>query len=570
VSFHDFSTGRETGRLIRAKDWSTTSLGPRAAWPRSLTNSLSMILELPTAAILFWGPDQVQLYNDGYAVIMGPRHPRHLGSTFRACWPEAYDAIIPWMQRVLEKGETVEVNQTLVPLTRHGFTEEAYFTFSFSPMRDDEGKIAGILQLVTEVTSAVLGERRTRSLHELSSQTANARTLTGAASLAVDVLCKENADVPFCLLYLSDPEAKGRLIASASAGLADGFAPFPVEVNAGREDSPVLPELSRAARERTVVPFELEVGRVDRLVQSPDARSRTVVALPILASEAQNAADVLLVGINPRLAFDAPYRAFLELVAAQVANLLGTARANDEERRRAAAIDRAKTELEQANRELEAFSYSVSHDLRAPLRAIDGFSKLLLEEHGASLTEGASDYLARVRSATQRMSTLIDDLLRLSRITRAQLERRKVDLSGLARAILEMLRTREPARSVEVSIADALAVDADPQLTKVLLENLLENAWKFTSKRADARILFGVEAGPELVFFVRDNGAGFDMRYANKLFAPFQRLHKVSEFEGTGIGLATVHRIVMRHGGRIWATSELGQGTTVFFTLGGA
>jgi signal transduction histidine kinase len=563
VSFHDYSTGRETGHLIRAKDWTATSLGPRASWPRSLTNSLSMILQLPTAAILFWGPDQVQLYNDGYAVIMGPRHPRHLGSTFRECWPEAYDAIFPWMRRVLEKGETVAVNRTLVPLTRHGFTEEAYFTFSFSPLRDDDGKIAGVLQLVTEVTDVVLGERRTRSLHELSNQTAHARTIEGAAKLAVDALGKEAADVPFCLLYLSDPENRDRLIASASAGLAGDFAPFPAEVDARLGGSSVPPELLRAARERTVVAFELDARWADRLAGPPGERPRTAVALPI-AADAQSAAGVLLVGINPRLVLDGPYRGFLQLVAAQVANLLGTARALARLRREWA------NELEQANRELEAFSYSVSHDLRAPLRAIDGFSKLLLEEYGPSLTEGASEYLARVRTATQRMSTLIDDLLHLSRITRAQLERRKVDLSGIARAVLDTLRTRDPARAVEVSVADGLAAEADPQLTKVLLENLLENAWKFTSKRRDARILFGVEGGPEPVFFVRDNGAGFDMRYASKLFAPFQRLHKVSEFEGTGIGLATVHRIVTRHGGRIWATSEIEKGATFFFTLGGA
>ena len=152
VAFHDYSSGGALGALIRDKDWSTTRLGAAESWPRSLKNYLSMILELPTAAIVFWGPELVQLYNDGYAVIMGPRHPEHLGSTFEECWPEAYPTIAPWMQRVLSNGETVEVVRTLVPLTRFGFTEEAYFTFSFSPLRDDEGKIAGILQLVTEVT----------------------------------------------------------------------------------------------------------------------------------------------------------------------------------------------------------------------------------------------------------------------------------------------------------------------------------------------------------------------------------------------------------------------------------
>ena len=205
VSFHDLSAGGQVGALIREKDWSATSLGLFSSWPRSLRNYVSMIFELPTAAIIFWGPDQIQLYNDGYSVIMGPRHPKHLGSTFRQCWPEAYDSIYPWMQRVLEKGETVEVNRTLVPLTRFGFTEESYFTFSFSPLRDDAGKIAGILQLVTEVTGELLAERRATALRELSHQTADAKTSTDALRLAAAVLSKYTADLPFCLFYVVTP-----------------------------------------------------------------------------------------------------------------------------------------------------------------------------------------------------------------------------------------------------------------------------------------------------------------------------------------------------------------------------
>jgi PAS fold len=207
VSFSDLSAGGETGRLIRDKDWAATALGPRESWPRSLRNHLSMIFELPTAAIIFWGPTQVQLYNDGYSVIMGPRHPQYLGATFRECWPEAFETIHPWMRRVLENGETVAVNRTLVPLARFGFTEEAYFTFSFSPLRDDEGRIAGILQIVTEVTDAVLLERRTAVLHRLSIQTARAVTTDDALRLAADVLL-EQADLPFSIVYLADQDKK--------------------------------------------------------------------------------------------------------------------------------------------------------------------------------------------------------------------------------------------------------------------------------------------------------------------------------------------------------------------------
>src|SRR4051812_22086380 len=167
VFFNAPSVDGELSRLIRERDWSGSALGARETWPRSLHNYLSMILELPTAAIIFWGPDQIQLYNDGYAVIMGPRHPRYLAAPYRECWPDTYPLIYPWMQKVLTTGEVIRVDRTHIPVTRYGFTEEAYFSFTFSPLRDDHGRIAGILQPVVEVTSTVLSERRADTLRAL-------------------------------------------------------------------------------------------------------------------------------------------------------------------------------------------------------------------------------------------------------------------------------------------------------------------------------------------------------------------------------------------------------------------
>jgi light-regulated signal transduction histidine kinase (bacteriophytochrome) len=224
----------------------------------------------------------------------------------------------------------------------------------------------------------------------------------------------------------------------------------------------------------------------------------------------------------------------------------------------------ATLELQAANRELEAFAYSVSHDLRAPLRSIDGFSKALIEDYGDKLDSQAHEYLNRVRASTQHMGRLIDDLLKLSRITRSELVRETVDLSGLARAIAGDLARSDPERIVRVAIADDLVANGDRRLLRVLLENLLNNAWKFTKKKNLAEIEF---AEHNQVYFVRDNGAGFDMTYAGKLFGAFQRLHSAADYPGTGIGLATVKRIVDRHGGRIWAESAVDQGATFFFTL---
>jgi PAS domain S-box-containing protein len=235
-----------------------------------------------------------------------------------------------------------------------------------------------------------------------------------------------------------------------------------------------------------------------------------------------------------------------------------------------AELARRAQELESLNRELEAFSYSVSHDLRAPLRSIDGFSQALIEDCGPRLDEQGRSHLQRVRAATQRMAGLIDDLLELSRLSRAELERQPVDLSSLAVEVAAELRAAEPRRTAAVVIAPGLTGQGDPRLLRLVLENLLENAWKFTRQRDGARIEFGcAETDGERAFFVRDNGAGFDTAYAHKMFGAFQRLHTQSEFEGSGIGLATVQRIIHRHGGCVWARGVVGQGAVFYFTLPG-
>jgi two-component system, sensor histidine kinase and response regulator len=242
-----------------------------------------------------------------------------------------------------------------------------------------------------------------------------------------------------------------------------------------------------------------------------------------------------------------------------------------------AALELAETraelvrDLEHKNRELESFSYAVSHDLRAPLRRIDSFSRAILESQAEKLDEAGQRYLDRVREASQQMSQLIDDVLYLSRVTRAELREQDVDLSGLAQLILSRLQEGEPARKVDVKIRPGVIVTGDGQLLRIALENLFENAWKFSSKQAESRIEFGVtQASGEPTYFVRDNGAGFDMTYADRLFGPFQRLHAQGEFPGSGIGLATVQRIIHRHGGRVWAEGLVGQGATFQFTLGRA
>ncbi|MGM9488765.1 sensor histidine kinase [Ideonella sp. YS5] len=233
-------------------------------------------------------------------------------------------------------------------------------------------------------------------------------------------------------------------------------------------------------------------------------------------------------------------------------------------------IEHSNQELSSLNRELESFSYSVSHDLRAPLRSMDGFSLALLEDYGDRLDDEGRDYLKRIRAASQRMGRLIDDLLGLSRVTRAELNLRPVDLSAMAREIADTLAQQQPQRNVRWEIAEGIVAQADRALMQVALQNLLENAWKFTGKTEQAVIRLGArQRDGQLEIHVADNGAGFDMTYSSRLFGAFQRLHHEGEFPGTGIGLATVQRVLRRHGGEVWVEAEPDRGATFHFTIKG-
>lgn len=256
------------------------------------------------------------------------------------------------------------------------------------------------------------------------------------------------------------------------------------------------------------------------------------------------------------------------LVSAAIRDVTQRKRMEEDVQKLNEDLKQRAAQLEAANKELEAFSYSVSHDLRAPLRSIDGFSHVVLEDYGEQLSADARGYLERVRAAAQRMAVLIDDLLNLSRVTRTAVQPRFINLSKMAEEIVEGLKESHPARQVTVSLTPDLMVEADPHLIHIVLENLLSNAWKFTAKQEHATIEFGQKNhAKERTFYVRDNGVGFDMAYSDKLFGVFQRLHSISEFPGTGVGLATVQRIISIHGGRIWAESAEGKGATFYFTL---
>jgi signal transduction histidine kinase len=291
-----------------------------------------------------------------------------------------------------------------------------------------------------------------------------------------------------------------------------------------------------------------------------------VLAVPV--SVGTRRIGVIGVLVARRTTFFEDDLALLALLADQAGVVLEHRRLFEEVHALNRTLEHNVSELRALNDELGAFAYSVSHDLRAPLRSIDGFSQILLEDKGPALGDDGRQHLDRVRAAATRMGALIDDMLLLSRLTRDEMSPQNVDLAAIARTVIDELRARDPQRSVEFETDGALPANVDERLLRIALTNLIGNAWKFTRERRLAHIRFGGETRDgEAVFFVRDDGVGFDMRYAQKLFGAFQRLHTNAEFEGTGIGLATVQRIVHRHGGRVWAESEVGKGTTLYFTL---
>jgi signal transduction histidine kinase len=349
-------------------------------------------------------------------------------------------------------------------------------------------------------------------------------------------------------IFVGDEHGKFHIAGSTATGTGE-TATFQ------RDDDTKLAALVRAAAAAAVT----LIG--DKRVVTTEPYE---VALP-LAHEGR-VLGLLLLGLS------APPEDKANDLLGRSAGMIGIALRVAESHKRALAMlaetQRQARAAETANKELEAFSYSVSHDLRAPLRGIDGFSQALAEDEADRLSDEGKTYLRRIRAGAQRMAELIDDLLRLSRVSRSDFVRDRVDLSAVAETVVAELRRAHPERTIDVSIQAGVEANADARLARIALENLIGNAWKFTSKAAEARIEFGSRAdGGQLVYFVRDNGAGFDMKYADRLFGAFQRLHTDKDYPGTGIGLATVQRIVLRHGGRIWVEAAVGQGATFQFTL---
>lgn len=536
----------EFGALMRDTDWSQTSLGPVASWPRNLVAYAQMIFEMPTPAILFWGEDQIQIYNEGYAMIMGPRHPQYFGSPYRECWPDTYPVIYPWMRKVLDQGEVIRVEKTELMLTRFGFPEETYFTFTFSPLRDDEGVIRGILQPVFEVTDTVLSERRADILRALAPRAASLDPVQDV----IDVVLNHANEIPYCALYLRDDQTDELVLAAQTDNLADF-------------DLTALTQLAQQslsdARAIKVEDARKLIG-ADALGPWPESAQAAFV-VPLQRSSSDVFIGVAVLGLSARLRFDDKYQSFLELAASQIATALDTKRLLDEAQSRAdalAELDRAKS----------TFFSNVSHELRTPLMLIVGPVEEALNTEQAL----SPDDLGRVYRNGLRLLKLVNTLLDFSRIDadRMQTSFEPLDLAAYTRDLASLFASSIESAGLSFKInlpSLPQTVYVDPDLWEKIVLNLLSNAYKFTLNGEVELSLSAHEHQVELC--VRDTGAGIPSDEMKHLFDRFHRIRGIQSrtHEGTGIGLALTRELVLKHGGTINAESQVGQGTTFRVTI---
>ena len=563
------STEEMRGR-IDAFDWARTPLGPMARWPQSLKTAVDICLTSRSPILLWWGPELIELYNDAYRPVLGAtKHPRALGAPGREIWPEIWDVIGPLLDSVMTRGEsTWRENQFLI-LDRNGYPEETYFTYGYSPIRDESGRVGGVFSSVLEQTERILSDRRFRTLRDLAGLAGEGKTPDDACRLAAEALERSVADVPFALLYLLEPSDGGWAARLACAvGLTPGSraAPTMVTLRGTAQASP-WPLEEAVHTGRTIELTDLAT-RVGPLLHGPwPVAPHTAVVLPLShaapAAGAPPAAGVLVAGVSARRALDDAYRGFYDLVAGHIAASIANARAYDEERRRAAALaelDRAKT----------AFFSNVSHEFRTPLTLMLGPTADILGNAG--LPAPVREQLEVVQRNALRLQRLVNSLLDFSRVEagRVVASFQPTDLAAYTADLASAFRSAiERAGIALVVEAQALPgpVYIDREMWEKIIFNLLSNALKHTfSGSITVRVSDG---GTAAIVEVGDTGVGIP---ADELPRIFERFHRVANarsrtHEGTGIGLALVQELLRRHAAPIDVTSREGVGTTFRIAL---
>ncbi len=562
--------GGEMGSLMRSLDWSATLVGPVSTWPQSLRTAVSIILSSRFPMLIHWGPEYVQFYNDGFRPILGAnKHPGALGQPAYPWWTEIWDLLTPMFERVMRGEGTWYENQVVFP-NRYGYTEEAYFTFSHSPIRDESGQVVGIFQAITETTERVLDERRLRTLHDLATNTATAQVTQEACRIAVETLSQNAADVPFALLYLLD-ETRMQARLAGTAGLEPDTPASPLLIDLSEEDPPLGKggtkggwPLARVARTGQTEQVDNLVDQFGLLPGGPWPESPSVaLVLPVAQPGITLPTALLVVGVSPRRALNDTYRRFFTLVAGQVATAIANTRALEAERKRAEAL----AELDLAKSQ---FLANMSHELRTPLNGILGYAQIL--KKGKTLSDHQKNGLGIIHQCGDHLLNLINDVLDISKIEARKMElyQKNFHFPEFLEGIAEICRIRAEQKGIEL-IYETLtqipkAIRADEKRLRQVLINLLGNSVKFTEK---GFITFKVGYQQEKFRFqVEDTGIGIAQEQLEEIFLPFQQAgEKSRETEGTGLGLTISRQLVELMGSELKVKSTLGKGSIFWFDL---
>jgi signal transduction histidine kinase len=547
------ASGGEMGKLIGSKDWSKTPLGPIETWPQSLRTTVSLCIASNFPIAIIWGPRHVQIYNDGYWPICGPKHPHSMGQDFTECWAPAWPAIGEAFARALA-GEPAYLENQRVFVDRKNFLEETFFTFSFSPIRDETGEVGGLFHPVTEVTAKLLSERRTRLLKDVAVSMGRAKTVAEVYVLAARALREEELDLPFVLFYqLAADGQEARL--AAACGLEPGSAARQEHVAFDAEPAHAWP-LGESVRTGAAIQVDALDARFAPLSCGPYPEpARTALLLPITPPGFERPAAIMVAGVSARLELDEPYRVFYDFLAAAITAAIADATAFEEARLRAeklAQLDRAKT----------VFFSNVSHEFRTPLTLILGATEEALARAGALSPAG----LEVIRRNGQRLLKLVNTLLDFSRIEagRAGAQLKPTELGELTAELASSFRSMVEKAGLTLTVdCPPLSepVYVDREMYEKIVLNLVSNAFKFTFE-GEIRVTLRAAEGRALLT-VADTGVGIPAQELPHLFERFHRVEgtRGRSYEGSGIGLALVQELARLHGGMVTAQSQLGKGT---------
>ena len=558
--FDFLSGGGEMGRLIREFDWSGHPLGMPHEWPRSLKTAVSLILNSQHPMWIGWGPEMSFLYNDAYLHVLGlAKHPKSLGRPAAEVWAEIWDVCGPLADKVFQQGEASFVDDVCLFMHRGDHLEETYYSFSYSPIRDESGEVGGLFCPSNDVTPKVLGARRLRTLSELAGGPYAGKSTDAACAILATELKNNPSDVPFALLYVANSDGTQATL-KQTVGFEYGgelLSPGVINLKDGNSGSFVWPvaEVFSNRKSRRV-----SVARFDVFPRGPaDQRVSEAVILPVISRGDDKPLGVLIAGLNPTRRSDLDYQTFFELVATQVGTVIQNARVTEEEKKRAdmlEELDHAKT----------AFFSNVSHEFRTPLTLMIGNLEAALA--GTSLADNEREQLDVAHRNSLRLLKLVNSLLDFSRIEagRAQATYQPTDVGALTTELASNFRSACDRAGLKL-VVDCPALPqvahVDAAMWEKIVLNLLSNAFKFTFEGEIAVRLR--EADGQVELSVQDSGVGIPKTELPRLFERFHRIagQKSRSYEGSGIGLALVQELVKLHGGDIHAESEVGQGTTL-------